>query len=408
MIIGVDIDTTNSNPSTSVVRIGPTGANIAGHQASYTGPASAGTLFNAFGTWGNIKRCNLWDDGTATAYYGDRCYTDTDVANMGQCMVKVPRFLQYVDLSVANHIRVYIGDVADARTTITTGGADHVLSASTDVHPAFKENSALKNYLYVGAYEAYNNGGTLESKAGVFPTGNVTPANFRIYANAINADNRWTMMTGQAFAAFQSLYLVEYKNLSSRAALGNGNSRSSGTPALLHTGLTGSYGTDRGNASYGVTSGAAEVLYQSEMSYRGVENIHGNLYHFLDGITKNADGGANSSTVWIKDFPPYNDALTGYTNTTAVLPAATKAAWQTADPTLLGLGYYMPKVDTETATSTTYWCDYYTTGATGLNRILMTHGTYNSSALISGMFACATHALSADAAAGTRLQYHEV
>ena len=61
---------------------------------------TAGTAFNTVAPWSGISRCNLWSNGTVTANYGDRCYTDTAVANMGNVMVKVPAFYQYIDLKV--------------------------------------------------------------------------------------------------------------------------------------------------------------------------------------------------------------------------------------------------------------------------------------------------------------------
>src|SRR5690606_13624514 len=46
--------------------------------------------FSSAYPWSEMKRCNLADDGTVTAYYGDPMYRD-DGSN-GQVMVQIPKF----------------------------------------------------------------------------------------------------------------------------------------------------------------------------------------------------------------------------------------------------------------------------------------------------------------------------
>lgn len=50
---------------------------------------SGGTDFNVFATYSGMRRCNLADDGTVNAYYGDAGYTE-DGSN-GQVMVEIPK-----------------------------------------------------------------------------------------------------------------------------------------------------------------------------------------------------------------------------------------------------------------------------------------------------------------------------
>ena len=76
----------------------PTGIGAGLEEASgWAAGAGAVSNFSAVSPWNGIGRCNVWDDGTVTATHGARCYTDTDVTNMGQAMVSVPPFYSYVD-----------------------------------------------------------------------------------------------------------------------------------------------------------------------------------------------------------------------------------------------------------------------------------------------------------------------
>src|SRR5450759_4560237 len=113
---------------------------------------TAGSSFNTLSPW-TMRRCNLWEDGTPTAYYGDRCYTDTDVTNMGQCMVQIPKFWYAVDASLANHVAFYISNTATPSPAIRNLNNDADLTFA--VHPAFTVDSVDKPYAYIGAYEAY-------------------------------------------------------------------------------------------------------------------------------------------------------------------------------------------------------------------------------------------------------------
>src|SRR5665647_305316 len=156
-----------------------------------TSPTNAETLAavaqaSTYAPWSGMRRCNLWDDGTPTAYYGDRCYTDTDVANMGQAMVRIPKFWY-----TTNHGGgVYIWYISDTGADALPAEADHAWA----VHPAFIRNSVTKDYIYLGAYEAYFNAvdNKLESKAGVAPTANKTLAQFRTAAQLrAGVANKW-------------------------------------------------------------------------------------------------------------------------------------------------------------------------------------------------------------------------
>lgn len=255
-------------------------------------PAAATAALNGVGPW-DMRRCNLWDDGTVTAYYGDRCYTDTDVANMGQAMVKIPKFWYTTDHTATTDYKWYISTTGEAGTE--PAGHDH----DWRVHPAFIRNGVTKPYIYLGAYEGYFNAvdSKLESKSGVAPTATKTLSAFRTSAQLRKgAPNYWECQDYLSTCAVQLLYLIEYAEFDSQGRLGQGLTNTT----LQNTGLT----TANGNASYGVTGDGTHA-----MSYRGIENFYGNIFKLIDGINIKAD-----YMPWIADHN-FVSCITGDTST---------------------------------------------------------------------------------------------
>ena len=369
--------------------------------------AAATSYFNALAPWGLMGRVSMRPDGSVAsrcpvgqtslqvaANWGDNCYSDTDTTGNEQKVVYVPQFCYYIDTLTANQVWFWVGQIGDT-FRLSNDSADHTFT-SADIQPAFIENSVVKNSMFVGAYEAYYNSTTakLESIAGRTPSDNITPANFRAYAANINP--QWTMMTIQALAALQILIIIEYASLDSQSTLGYGNSGATAT--LKNTGATGSTGVNRGNASYGNTGD-----YTTEMSYRGIEQLWGNMYKYLDGANK----AITTDHIWIKDYPPYSDAITtvaGYTDTGGVVPQTLTTYWTKPNTTLLALGLFMPdSTDPGDVTQTHYFCDPWI-NLTGSTRTLYYSGNIGA-AFLSGIFMLGTKT-GANATWGTRLQYH--
>lgn len=209
------------------------------------------------------RRCNLADDGTVNAYYGDANYTE-DGSN-GQVMVEQPKF----------YYKVVVTDPVNAAVGSTINEAEYyVSSAKLDgfkVHPAFLNADGTKenDYFYEGAFEAFNDtGDKLGSKAGVKPLVNQNIGTFRARANARGAG--WEQANVWTESADQLLMIIEYGAMNMQSALGRGNVKSS---AALTTGQT------IGNGSSGDTSGKT-----SAVCWRGKENPWGNIYKWVDGI----------------------------------------------------------------------------------------------------------------------------
>ena len=275
-------------------------------------PATRVAACNAIDPWMSMVRCNLWDTGVQTATgansntsaAADRCYTDTDVANMGQVMVKLKKFWYATNHTGSPGSMTY-------RWYISSTGADSLPSGvgAWKVHPAFTRNSVTKSQIYLGAYEGYYDGvSKLESVAGVTPStgAGYTLSGFRGYAEARGTG--WEQNDFLSLCAVQLLYLLEYGTFYQANVIGRGITNDS---ALHNTGETTSYG----NTTYGTTANATTA-----MSYRGIENLYGNTLKIIDGIN------IQNYVPAIADHGFANDTYTGtYTSTSLTLGTMTSA-----------------------------------------------------------------------------------
>ncbi|MEA3338624.1 MAG: hypothetical protein U9R15_01530 [Chloroflexota bacterium] len=232
-------------------------------------------FFDNHPVWGNMKRCTLADAGTVNNYgitpRGDGLTLDgTD----GQVMVEIPKFWIKAANPAANVYQRWISPVA---------------KTGFEVHPFFRQRvgGAGRDHAYFGAYEAFNDGGApnkLESKTGVAPTVSTTIGNFRTYAENRN-NARWGITSIWALGAIQSLLLIESGGVDSQTFVGNGNVS---TSAAQNTGANSidTYIDENG------TGKAKGLNGQVGIAYRGIENLWGNVYTFIDGYNCLADNSA--------------------------------------------------------------------------------------------------------------------
>lgn len=96
------------------------------------------------------------------------------------------------------------------------------------------------------------------------------------------AENRgagWYQSYGQLIAATQLLMVVEYATFNMQSAIGNGNVSETDDGATSMNELTGAT-TNLGNAS-----GAVRNINNIQLvTYRGEENLWGNIWKFVDGL----------------------------------------------------------------------------------------------------------------------------
>lgn len=239
-------------PSTEMIRVGAAKGKTEGEDFDKAAP------------WSGITLCNVSDDGKITAYINDANFK-RDGSN-GQVMVKIPKF--YYKHTYDDENKVHGFWVAGKPTP------------GFKLHPCFIRNDVEKNYVLVGAYKASlgktQNGklDTLSSITGTMPANAKTRAEFRTLIQARGAGwNQIDVFTRNAIAL---LYLVEYANTDSQEAIGLG--------VVSSCGYVRSGGCDTLNGASGTAKYQGCKEGQCSVSYRGIEDLWGNIWEYIDGI----------------------------------------------------------------------------------------------------------------------------
>ena len=254
--------------------------------------------------YAGMTRCNVADDGTINAYYGDAGYTE-DGSN-GQVMVKVPKFYYKFTPITLNgvHIRVGQWEISNSPST------------GFKLHPAFLAADGVTElpYFLYGAFEAVgqDSNGTYSSsyntttyKLGSVggdtytPIVSLTRATARTMAT--NRGTGWYSAGVKQSMAVLMLFAVEY-GFNSQKTLGWGIVSSTKT----NTGKT------TGNTSSGDLVGKTTAV-----NYRGIENIWGNAAILIDGLN------LSDRIPYVCDtFSFVDDTSTGYTQIAFSLPSS--------------------------------------------------------------------------------------
>ena len=167
--------------------------------------------FDSIYPWSDIKTCNIDDSGNVTAYIGDATFK-RDGSN-GDVMVEIPKFY---------YKRVKTGIVEEVWIC-------EKQLPGYELHPLFIDNGKKVSKVFHSVYNASSftdetdNKVKLQSITGVQPRVRTTRANFRTYAR--NKGAIWGIEDLSCTSALQMLYLVEYANTNSQAALGEGACR---------------------------------------------------------------------------------------------------------------------------------------------------------------------------------------
>jgi hypothetical protein len=391
-IVGVEVDYANRTFTRLAGAVGKT----------------PGTDFDSFLAFGGRKRCNLADDGTVNAYFGDAGYIE-DGSN-GQVMVEQPKFYyKVVPLKMEKNDEVEIdrieftaGASSDGNITITlngqnfnvavlasdntataiatkvrsaafngwtTGGSGAIVTftrnkkgvcaaptfnggttgvtanvartqvgyigkgfklrkaryyvsmtkkAGFKVHPAFVQNGVEREFIYLSAYEgslydvsasAYilddaqiadftaSTGDKLSSIANAKPISGLTQDLTRRKCGILaeNRGNGWYQQYAATIACSQLLFTIEYASMNTQSKIGAGvtnKASGEGNESEL-TGAT----TNLGNASGSVTN----TNGYNVVSYRGEENLWGNIWKFTDGMNIYCDASQGIHSLYIAD-----------------------------------------------------------------------------------------------------------
>lgn len=324
---------------------------------------AGGTPFDTVHCFGGRRRCNVTDAGKVVAYYGDAAFTTTGaltkaveiesgknagtyaVGTKVQVMVEQPKFYyKVVPLELEQviegenkgyHLRKVRYYVCDEPET------------GFKIHPAFVRNGVVNDFIYLSAFEgslydvsadAYitddsqvadftvTTGDLLCSVANAKPasgiTQNLTRANTRKLAH--NRGKGWEQMYAATISASQMLMLIEYASFNMQSAIGNGVTNKTDDNTTNMAELTGAT-INLGNAS-GV---AANTNNFNFVSYRGEENLWGNIWQWVDGMNEQ-----NPSSFTEGDYGTLYIADHGFADSTGAAPYGdtgihpTYAAWK--------------------------------------------------------------------------------
>lgn len=270
-----------------------------------------GSDFDKFTMFGGRKRCNVADDGSIVAWYGDADYKED--GSMGQVMVYQPKFyylvcpVEYdpIDTGIGYHLRKANYYVSEKPR------------AGFRLHPAFYDASGNEiDYFLTSAYEgsiydasasAYllndeqvmNTGeDKFSSIAGARPASgssqNLTRPN--IEAMAQNRGTNWHGDLIKQVSAEQMLMIIEMGMMNLQTAIAQGvvslpwtTGSDTTSSYAAATGSTASLGNGTGRAEKTTTyeGGVAKeytVDGKTSVYWRGKENFWGNIWKFVYGI----------------------------------------------------------------------------------------------------------------------------
>lgn len=270
-----------------------------------------GSDFDKFTMFGGRKRCNVADDGSIVAWYGDADYKED--GSMGQVMVYQPKFyylvcpVEYdpIDTGIGYHLRKANYYVSEKPR------------AGFRLHPAFYDASGNEiDYFLTSAYEgsiydasasAYllndeqvmNTGeDKFSSIAGARPASgssqNLTRTN--IEAMAQNRGTNWHGDLIKQVSAEQMLMIIEMGMMNLQTAIAHGvvflpwtTGSDTTSSYAAATGSTASLGNGTGRAEKTTTyeGGVAKeytVDGKTSVCWRGKENFWGNIWKFVYGI----------------------------------------------------------------------------------------------------------------------------
>ena len=299
---------------------------------------TAGADFDALDPWGGRKRCILTDEGVRLAYRGDAGYTEsgalTQAITIGETEYPIGTKVQVM---VEQPI-FYIKAVSVKAKNATSGKGKQYVKARFYISPTPKSGFSVprafydmhgipQDKIYLSAYEGsiYDTSATAQlladeqvanfdddklcSIAGAKPcsglTQNLTRANVRKLCN--NRGEGWQSHNIFAMAVTEWLFMVEYASLDPQRNVGQGVSTftdDGATNMAVVTGATAGIGNGSGIPDGG-ESGKCSV------TYRGEENLWGNIWTWLDCVNILAKG---VNEVWVTKIgtAPVDNTTEGY------------------------------------------------------------------------------------------------
>ena len=268
-----------------------------------------------------MKRCVVKDDGTVNYYLDANDSTlkaDGTAADLtgadGQVMVEIPEHWRKVTKTDGGVVTALI-------SAYWQQGWKHVPTYYVGAYQATVDTTlSTKNKLcsVANTTNAFRGGsnnsawdGTYRDQRGTPRTG-LTMANYGTYARN-RGSKAWNFLLYDLYIDIYWLYVIEYANTNSQAAfdssltsegyhqggLGAGASTLDSTKwnnfnsrnPFLQCGITNSLGNNSGEVSYTMPDeyDTGVTVTIKVCSYRGIENVFGQVYHWLEGVKVNDD-----------------------------------------------------------------------------------------------------------------------
>lgn len=272
---------------------------------------SKGAVFDKFSMFGGRKRCNVADDGSIVAWFGDADYKED--GSMGQVMVYQPKFyylvcpVEYdpIDTGIGYHLRkanYYVSEKPRAGFRLhpafydaSGNEIDYILDSAFE-GSIWDADGGDGNGAYLMNDEQVMNTGTDKfcSIAGVKPASglsqNLTRPN--IEALAQNRGVEWHGDLIKPVSARQMLMIIELGMMNTQTGVGYGVAGISDNSSYNCSSLTGStseLGNGSGKATQTInTKGDTRTTETANervvVSWRGTENPWGNIWKFVYGI----------------------------------------------------------------------------------------------------------------------------
>lgn len=316
-IFGVRIDTTNSNPETSVT-----------YTDNAIGMVAGSSDWDSLNIFKDIKPCVLLN-GVVNYYLDPNDYTkkidgtDSNITSGtdGDVMIEFKKFA-YLIYTEGNYIYVKITDRPNIKD-IDNRYCFYSFTRSTE---------GDKNYCYIGAYLGYNLSTKTRSLSGKTFTENLSFAVFRNYSR--NNGTGYDLIGFYQVIMLQCLYLIKYKNLDSQTALGRGFTDNTTYSATGNTNQLGQY--------YGENTG------KIQMKFAGIEDLWGNAMSYVDGVR------TDSTFKLFTAFDNFNTEA-NYTDK-GTLVTSNLNGYNSAVQGNNKMGFIGKS--TSGGSSTTYYCDY--------------------------------------------------
>lgn len=287
---------------------------------------SAGSDFDKFEMFGGRKRCNVLDDGTISAWYGEENYIE-DGTN-GQVMVYQPKFYYKVEpLKIEEQIDGIGYHLRKANYYVTSVKQD-----GFKLHPVFyNEQGKEVDYVLFSAYEGsifdvsentqlLNDEQIADFNVDKFcSVSNAKPASGvkqqltrpNIESLAQNRGNGWHGDFIKAESANQLLMIIEMGMMNLQSAIGCGIVQivdDSKYNCSSLTGSTSNIGNEIGMAKETINTKGELVVTETtngrtSITYRGVENPFGNIWKFVYGVNIWGNGSMKGGVPYIcNDF----------------------------------------------------------------------------------------------------------